>query len=85
MQQAVNTTQVDERTVIGKVLDDTLNGSALFQSFEQLFALCTVLCLNHRTAGDHNIVALLVQLDHLKLKVLTFKVSGVTYRADVNQ
>jgi hypothetical protein len=42
VQQAIDATQIDERAVIGEVLDDTLDLLAFLQRFQQSFALGAV-------------------------------------------
>ena len=85
VKQAVNTTKVNERTVIGKVLDDTFDFLAFLQGFQQRFALYTVLCFKDCSSGNDNIVALLVQLDHLEFHFPAFKLFVLTKRPHINQ
>src|SRR5690606_25331358 len=68
VQQAVHAAQVDERAVVGEVLDDTLDLLAFLQGFQQGFALGAVLGFQDTAAGNDNVVALLVQLDDLELE-----------------
>src|SRR5690606_24511855 len=68
VQQAVDAAQVHERAVVGEVLDHALDDGAFLQALEQLLALDAVLALDHRTAGDDDVVALAVQLDDLELE-----------------
>src|SRR5690606_10137062 len=51
VQQAIDATQVDERTVVGEVLDDTLEHCALFEIGEQRLALGGVDRLRGGAAG----------------------------------
>ncbi|MNU66279.1 hypothetical protein D3C71_555880 [compost metagenome] len=85
VQQAVNAAQIYECTVVGQVLDDTLNFLTFLQVGQQAFALGGVLGFDHGTTGNDNVVALLVQLDDLELEFFVFQVSGVTDRTHVNQ
>src|SRR5690606_16869112 len=85
VQQAVDAAQVDERAVVGEVLDHALEHGALDQLLEQLLALFRVLALDHRAAGDDDVVALAVQLDQLELELLAFQVGRVAHRAHVDQ
>ena len=39
----VNAAKIEERTVVGEVLDDTLNGHAFLQALKESFAFCAVL------------------------------------------
>ena len=85
VQQAVDAAQVHERAVIGEVLDHALEDRALDQLLHQLLALFRVLALDHRAAGDDDVVALAVQLDQLELEFLAFQVGRVAHRAHVDQ
>ena len=85
VQQAIDAAQVDERTVIGEVLDDTLDDLTFLQGFQQGFALGGVLGFQDSTTGNDNVVALLVQLDDLEFQFLVFPGGGVTYGTYVNQ
>src|SRR5690606_35735608 len=85
VQQAIYAAQVNERTVVGEVLDDTLDNLAFLQGFQQGFALCAVLGFEDGTTGNDNVVALLVQLDDLEFQFLAFQVRGVTDRTDIDQ
>ena len=85
VQQAVDAAEVDERTVVGEVLDHTFDFLAFLQVVEQLVALFAVFLLNHRAARDHDVVAFLVQLDDLEFEVLAFQIRGITHRAHINQ
>src|SRR5690606_18492605 len=81
----VDAAQVHERAVVGEVLDHTLQDRALNQLLHQLLALFRVLALDHRTAGDDDVVALAVQLDQLELEFLAFQVGRVAHGAHINQ
>src|SRR5690606_15267849 len=85
MQQAVDAAEVDERAVVGEVLDHALQHGALDQLLHQLLALFRVLALDHRTAGDDHVVALAVELDQLELEFLAFQVHRVAHGAHVHQ
>src|SRR5690606_23238023 len=82
---AIDATEVDEGTVVGEVLDDTLEYRALFQVGQQFFALGGVNGLHHGTARNHNVVALLVELDDLELEGLVFEVRGLAHGAYIDQ
>jgi len=85
VQQAVDAAEVHERAVVGEVLDHALELGALDQLLEQLLALFRMLALDHRAAGDDDIVALAVELDELELEFLAFQVHRVADRAHVDQ
>src|SRR5579863_7002111 len=85
VQQAVDATQIDERAVLGEVLDHALDDRAFLQLGEQFFALGAVFLLHHRAAGDHHVVAALIELDDLEFQFFAFEVDRVAHRAHVHQ
>ncbi len=85
VQQAVDAAEVDERAVVGEVLDHALDDRAFLQAVEQLFALGAELALDDRTTRDDHVVALAVELDDLELEFLALEVGRVAHRAHVDQ
>ncbi len=85
VQQTIHAAQVDERTVVGEVLDDTLDDLAFLQGLQQSLTLGAVLGFQHAAAGNDNVVALLVELDDLELELFAFQVRGVANRTDIDQ
>ena len=85
VQQAIDSTKVNERTVVGEVLDDTLDGVAFLQLGEQFLAFCRVFRLDNRTTRNNHVVALLVELDDLELEALAFEVTRIAYRANIDE
>jgi hypothetical protein len=85
MQQAVNATEVHERAVIGDVLDDALDGGAFLKRREQRFALGAGGLLQHRAAGNDDVIALAIELDDLELHLLAFVRSGVLHRTQIDE
>jgi hypothetical protein len=85
VQQAIDTTQVDEGTVIGDVLDHPLDDAAFLESREQRIALFADARFENGTARDHHVVALAVELDDLEFVSLAFVRRGVLDRAHIDQ
>ncbi len=85
VQQAVDAAEVDERTVVGEVLDHALDGGAFLQVAQQLGTLGAVLALDHGTARDDDVVAPTIELDDLELEFLALEVGGVAHRAHIHQ
>ena len=85
VQQAVDAAEVDERAVVGQVLDRTLDDVAFLQVVEQLRALGAVFLLDDRAARDDDVVAALVELDDLEFEFLAFEVARVAHRAHVHE
>ncbi len=85
VQQSVDAAQVNKRTVIGEVLHNTLEALSFLQRVEQLLAFYRVFSFQNRAAGNHNVVALLVELDDFEFERPTFEVCGFTQHPDVDQ
>lgn len=85
MQQPVDAAQVDEGTVIGDVLDHTLDDGALLQGLEEFFAILAHGLFEHGAARHDDVVALTVDLDDLELELFALDRGGVLHRADVDQ
>src|SRR5690606_3900575 len=73
VQQSVDVAEVDERTVVGDVLDHALDDGTFVQGLEQLFALFAHAGLEHGAARKHHVVALAVELDDLEFEGLAFR------------
>ena len=63
VQQAVNAAEVNERTVIGDVLDDAFDHLALFEVLDDLGALFGAALFENRTARHDDVAAALVHLE----------------------
>ena len=87
VQQAVNSAQINERTVLGDVFDHAFDRRAFFEGVHQLGALFAHRCFNHSTARQHDVVALAIQLDDLEFHGLVlvrrqvFDGAGIDERA----
>ena len=85
MQQAVHTAQVNKGTVVGDVLDDTLNDGTFLERFHELGAFFAHAGFNHGTTGNNHVVALAVELDDLEFHGLAFVRRRVLNRTRVDQ
>ncbi len=85
VQQAIDAAEVDERTVVGDVLDDALDDGAFLQVFQQLLALFAHVGLQHGATRNHDVVALAVELDDLEFEFLAFERRGVLDRTGIDQ
>ncbi len=85
VQQAIDAAEVDERTVVGEVLDRTLHHRAFLQVVHQRAALGGEFLLHDGAARHNHVVALLVELDDLELQRLAFEVGRVAHRAHIHQ
>jgi hypothetical protein len=74
VQQAVDAAEVDERTVVGEVLDRAAHDSAFLQVFHERAALGGEFLLDDGTPRDHDVITLLVELDDLELERLVLEI-----------
>src|SRR2546429_1681569 len=85
VQQAVDPAQIDERAVVGEVLDRAAHHRAFLQVLHERAALGGKLLLDHGAARHHDVVAFLIELDDLELERLAFQIGGVAHRTHVHQ
>src|SRR6185312_10197792 len=83
-QEAVDAAEVDERTVLGEVLDDALDDLTLFELLERLILELGALLLEEHAARQHDVAALLVELDDLELEVLADERVQVAHRTEID-
>jgi hypothetical protein len=83
VQQAVDAAQVDKRAVVGQVLHRAGKDRAFAQVLESGGALGVLLFLENFLAADHDVAALLVQLDDPDLNLLTQVAVQVAHRTNL--
>ena len=83
VQQAVDSAEVDECTVLGEILHDSAQDLALFELGEGLLFLGRVFDLEHGFAGQDDVAPALVDLDHAHPVLVTDQALQVTHRANV--
>ncbi len=84
VQQAVDAAEVDERTVVGDVLDDALDDLALFEALHQFGALLGAGLFEHGAARDDDVAAPLVHLEDLERLRGMHQRPDVAHRPDVD-
>src|ERR1700733_2392015 len=84
MQQAVDAAEVDERTVIGDVLDHAVDDLALFEVLHQLLALLGAGLFQHGTARHHDVAAAAIHLEYLERLRVVHQRCDVADRPDVD-
>ncbi len=84
VQQAVDAAEIDERAVVGDVLDDALEHLALGERLERVLLLLGVLLLEQRLAREHDVAALLVDLDDAHAQFLAAQRVEVAHRTHVD-
>ena len=85
VEETVDATEVDEGAVVGDVLDDALDDGAFLERFEELGAFFAHVGFNDGTAGNHDVVALAVELDNLEFEGLAFVRRRVLDRTGVHE
>ena len=70
MQQAVDAAEIDERAVVGDVLDHAVQHLAFGQRVERVLLLFRVLFFEEDLAREHDVAALLVHLDDAHAELL---------------
>src|SRR5262249_33728609 len=66
VQQAVDAAEVDERTVVGDVLDHAVDDLTLFEILHQLLALLGAGLLQHGAAGHDDVAAAAIHFQDLE-------------------
>src|SRR3954469_18947920 len=84
VEQAVDAAQVDERAVVGDVLDHALEDLALGEDVERVLLLLGVLLLEEGLAREHDVAALLIDLDDTHPQFLAAQRVEVADGADIN-
>src|SRR5205807_1416109 len=84
VEEAVDAAQVDEGAVVGEVLDDTGEDRAFLELLEGVLLQLLALLLEEDAAGEHDIAALLVELDDLELELLADQLVEVPDRAEID-
>ena len=71
MKQTIKPAQIDEHTVIGNVLHDSFDNRAFFERRQSFRLFHIQLFFENELAGQDDVAALTVQLNHPALNVLT--------------
>jgi len=84
VEQAVDPSEIDERAVLGDVLDDAADDLALLERLKGLRLLLVALFLEENAARQNDVAPLLVELDDLELVGLPDQLIQVTDRPQVD-
>src|SRR5262245_25483544 len=84
VQQAVDAAQVHEGAVVGDVLHGAHEDLALFEHVQRVALALRVLLLEDRLAREHDVAALLVDLDHAHAQLLALEAVQVAHRPHVD-
>jgi hypothetical protein len=84
MQQAVNAAEVDERTVVGDILDDAFDNLAFFEVLHDFRTLFGAAFLEHGTARHHDVAAAAIHLEYLEGLRVVHQRGDIADRADID-
>ncbi|MNZ54488.1 hypothetical protein D3C78_723890 [compost metagenome] len=84
VQQAVDAAEVNERTVIGDVLDDAVNNLAFFEVLNDFRTLLGAGLFENRAARDNDVAATLVHLEDFEGLRVVHQRGNVADRTDVD-
>src|SRR5205823_1733332 len=84
VQQAVDAAEIDERTVIGDVLDHAVDDLALFEVLHQFLALLGAGLFEHGAARHHDVATAAIHLEDLERLRIVHQRRDVADRADVD-
>src|SRR5260221_1033186 len=84
VQEAVDAAEIDERTVIGDVLDHAVDDLALFEVLHQLLALFGAGLFQNRAARHHDVAAAAIHLEDLERLRIVHQRRDVANRADID-
>ena len=84
VKQTVDAAEVDEGAVVGDVLHRAAEHLAFRKRLERRLLLLGVLLFEEDLAGEHDVAALLVDLDHPHPELLPLQCVKVSYGPDVN-
>src|SRR5450631_1380238 len=84
VQQAVDAAEIDERTVIGDVLDDAVDDLAFFEILHQFLALFGAGLFENRATRHHDVAAAAIHLEDLERLRIVHQRGDVADRADID-
>src|SRR6185437_10860236 len=84
VEQAVDAAEVDERTVIGDVLDHAVDHLTLFEVLHQFLALLGAGFFQHGAARHHDVAAAAIHLEDLERLRVVHQRRDVADRADID-
>src|SRR5436190_6891380 len=84
VQEAVDAAEINERTVIGDVLDHAVDHLALFEVLHQFLALLGAGLLENRAARHHDVAAAAIHLEDLERLRVVHQRSDVADRTDID-
>src|SRR3979411_758877 len=84
VQQTVDAAEINERTVVGDVLDAAVDDLAFFEILHQFLTLLGTCLFENRTAGNHDVAAAAIHLEDLERLRIVHQRRDVADRADID-
>ena len=84
MEQAVKTAQIHEGTIVGDVLDDTVDDLTLGQGGQQFVASFLAAFFENGPAGDNDVATTAIHFQDLEGLLLVQQVTDIAHRADID-
>ena len=85
VEETVNAAEINECTVIGKILDSAGNNLTFLKLTKNGLTIGIVLGFDNGTAGNNHVVPLLIKLDNLEFQRLLLNIAGIANRTNVNK
>src|SRR6266446_2450303 len=84
VEQAVHTVEVDERAEVGQIFDGPLHLVADVYSIQEFLPFLAALLLDQFTPAEHNIAAVIVDLDDFEIVSVADELLQIFRRDDVD-
>src|SRR5438093_1966162 len=84
VQQAIHAIQIDERAEVGDVLDGAGYAVAHVDAFHEFLALITALLLDDLAPAEHDIFAVVVDLDDFEIVCVANELLQILWRNNVD-
>ncbi len=84
VQKTVDAAKIDERAVVGDVLDEAVDDLALGETCDDLGALLGAALFENRTARNDDVAATAIHLQDLERLLLMHQRADVAHRADID-
>src|SRR4029077_16076540 len=84
VQEAVDAAEINERTVIGDVLDHAVDDLTFFEVLPQFLALLGAGLFENRAARHHDVAAAAIHLENLERLRIVHQRCNVADRADID-
>src|SRR5205809_1076515 len=84
VQQAIHAIQIDERAEVGDVFHGAGYAVADIDAFHEFLALITALLLDHFAPAEHDVLAIVVELDDFEIVCVANELLQILWRNDID-